>query len=545
MGRTPQARNSRTHLRPSSAQQRGVVIVLLLLGLVIGTGVYALNEYSRNASAPRRDIVTERALMQAKEALIAYATTHATLSAESPNGPGYFPCPDQDDDGDSDWNCGNYAGSTGQSRRLGRLPWKTLRLPDLRDSSGERLWYAVSSVYKNSTLKPGLNPDTGMGTITVRDSTGNIIHDGTLGEVSTDIYRAQAGGAVAVIIAPGPPVARYEAAGSAPGTIQDRSCSGGCDAEERCTTSPATLTAKCNPVNYLDKAVGMAFGDEDNANFVDVNIGRKENVNGFIQGPVYSDSRDLLVNDRIIIVTYDDIMQAMMQRVAAEAYHCLQEYTRNYVDAGNPPNLGRYPFAAPTCRSGLSGSTQWADGKGVLFGRFPGGRFERSNIASNGAMSESWTGGTAHSCAIGNSASSTWFDDWRSHVFFAVAPSRQPAIGMPHGCSADGCLQILDHKGNTLAENKQFAVLVSGPPLNTVTPAQQRTAVGKRSPLNYLEATNKILEGMNDLTAISECADMMTSGIHSMVCSPLSACNRITAGPRNETFNDLVMFFPP
>jgi hypothetical protein len=27
------------------------------------------------------------------------------------------------------------------NQRMGRLPWKTLRLPDLRDGHGERLWY--------------------------------------------------------------------------------------------------------------------------------------------------------------------------------------------------------------------------------------------------------------------------------------------------------------------------------------------------------------------------------------------------------------------
>lgn len=512
----------------------------MLIAIITGMGVLVLHERSRKAPAAHRDRVTELALKQAKEALIAYATTHAVLTLDSPNGPGYFPCPDHDDDGDSDWNCGNHAGTTGQSRRLGRLPWKTLRLPDLRDSSGERLWYAVSSVYKNSTLKPGLNPDTGMGTITVRDSTGNIIHDGTSG----DIYKAQAGGAVAVIIAPGSSLPRREVEGAV-ATIQDRSCGGGsCDGSGRCTSSPEALTAKCNPANYLDKATGESFANEDNARFVDANISRAGNADGFIQGPVYDGERALLVNDRLVIVTYDDIMHGMMQRVAAEAYHCLLEYTHNYADPVRPLNLGRYPFAAPACRSGYVNVNQWADSSGVLFGRLPVSGFARTRAASSDIMQDAWTVGTAHACSIASATFSPWFESWKSHVFFAVAHNHQPSTAAPADCSSGGCLQIVDLRGNTLAQNKQFAVLVSGPPLN-ISPPQDRVNANKRFPANYLEATNANLEAMNDIFATPECADLAVPASHPAVCSPLSSCNRITVGPRHETFNDLVMFFPP
>ena len=70
---------------------------------------------------------------------------------------------------------------------LGRLPWRTLGLPDLRDSSGERLWYAVSRDFaKNPSCLPNcpLNSDT-LGQLTV-----------------TGI--APVSNAVAIIFAPGP-----------------------------------------------------------------------------------------------------------------------------------------------------------------------------------------------------------------------------------------------------------------------------------------------------------------------------------------------------
>ena len=49
---------------------------------------------------------------------------------------GDLPCPDRDDDGDAD----AVPGCDTAALALGRLPWKTLGLPDLRDGDGERLW---------------------------------------------------------------------------------------------------------------------------------------------------------------------------------------------------------------------------------------------------------------------------------------------------------------------------------------------------------------------------------------------------------------------
>jgi hypothetical protein len=529
-------------LRSTHNRQRGVVFLILLLAMLIGIGSLAFSERSLKATIRERDAITELALKQAKEALISYAAAHIVLTVETNNGPGYLPCPDRDDDGESDWNCGNHAGTTGQAQRLGRLPWKTLRLPDLRDSAGERLWYAVSSVYKTSTLKPGLNPDTGMGTITLRDNTGAVIHDGTLGEGPEDIYRAQSGGVIAVIIAPGSPISRRESVASTPVT-QDRTCNGGaCDQIGKCTSTPERATAKCNPVNYLDKAFG-AFGEEDNAAFVDANVGRSNNTDGFIQGPVQSLDRALLVNDRIVAITYDDIMPALMRRVAIEAAHCLQDYAAALAAPSSSANFGRYLLAAPTCRSGYANAQQWRDGAGAIFGRFPEGVFASTAAASSGEMREGWSESSRNRCSISSGASGAWFDAWKDHVFFAIAPNYKAATGRPSGCTDATCLQIVDEKGSVVAKDKQFAVLVSGPPLPNNPIPQARGGQGRRFAANYLEGTNAQLERLNDLSAISECADV--GGLPaSPLCSPATPCNRITVALPTQTFNDLVLYFP-
>ena len=178
-----------------SARQRGAAFVLAMLLLFAALGVVLAVELAAASTAAQRDRVSDRALAQAREALIAYATDRPINSSV---GPGYLPCPDLDDDGWAESTCGSQSGDSGQSERLGRLPWKTLGLPDLRDGYGERLWYAVSSKYKGllncavSRACLDMTPDTALGTITVRDSAGTVLHDGTIAEA----YRANEGGAV-------------------------------------------------------------------------------------------------------------------------------------------------------------------------------------------------------------------------------------------------------------------------------------------------------------------------------------------------------------
>lgn len=105
------------------------------------------------ASAPSHseewDKATQDALTQARDALIGRA-------ASDDNRPGSLPCPDTDNDGIAQLLVGPECPSY-----VGRLPWKTLGLPDLRDSSGERLWYALSrSLRDDDSAQPINSVDT-------------------------------------------------------------------------------------------------------------------------------------------------------------------------------------------------------------------------------------------------------------------------------------------------------------------------------------------------------------------------------------------------
>ena len=172
--------------------QTGVAIWMVLL-LLSGMGTWMLYKVPGGYPARQRAMQqTIASLAMAQQALLSYAqqslgTTPCELNCPRP---GDLPCPDRNNDGIAETSCSN-------TSRLGRLPWKTLGVGDVRDGSGERLWYAVSERYKNNPRLRPLNLDTA-GTWSVVSSEG-VVWDAT-----------QDNGVVAVLIAPMQPLTRED-----------------------------------------------------------------------------------------------------------------------------------------------------------------------------------------------------------------------------------------------------------------------------------------------------------------------------------------------
>lgn len=521
---------------PTPSRERGAILAFLAAVLAIAIAALFTTAIARSATGPRRHAVSDQALATARAALVAYATARPVGEIV---GPGYLPCPDLDDDGWAESTCGSMSGETGQWQRLGRLPWKTLGLPDLRDAFGERLWYAVSSKHKgllNCTVSPeclDMSPESALGTITVRDATGTVIHDGT----SASPYDPGSGGAVAVIIAPGPPLARWNGVGSPP-RLQVRTCEGGrCSETGRCLSEPPTLTPKCDPANYLDRSPGPAYADEDNARFVDRNdaAGRMANRDGFIQGPVVGPDGTTWVNDRLAAVSYDDLMPRVMRRVGEEVASCLQQY------ADHPGHAGRVPWAAPLCRGGEADARlRGADASGVRFGRIPDTPFEATAGDSKGSLSPQWRPG-APGCRIADAAGRTaglaspsWWNSWKRHVFYAIAEPATPGAGPATPCDASSCLVAGES-----ASGQRFAVVVAGPPLSRDEGRQSRSGFAGLDVRQWLEEPNAELRRLNPNPAAAECpADPSYppgpgSGVY----------NRLASG-QGRLANDLVVIPP-
>ncbi len=412
---------------------------MLLLGLGLGATLF-ISAWNGSAGRLEQERQTLNSLNLAKQALIAYAVS------VYPSGnfrPGDLPCPDMNNDGNKEPSCGNAAGTTGQALRLGHLPWKSLGLPDLRDGSGERLWYAVSNNFKERTRKTPLNSDTS-GSIRYVDSDGNVVPD-----------------VIAVIIAPGPPLQRLNA-----GVIQDR-----------------TPAGENTQSSFLDETA-----TEDNADFVDYG------VNGFANGPVRDSLGRILVNDMMVVVTYNDLMPLLEKQVAATVINCLNAYAA-YNDGINN-NLGRYPWPASMVSSAAG---NYSDTAGALFGRVPDQMCNTGGdgptevacaplVGANPQMLSNW--GNIPSCTI----TDKWFrDNWREQVFYAIADAYKPGIVLP---TCGSCLVI------GTKTNIQVAVILarqalSSPPLN-----QNRAATAIIG--NFLEDGNAtVYDGSFEAKSVS------------------------------------------
>jgi len=164
--------------------------------LVTLLGLFALLAVVRHlrvtGTDPRAVEHDSAVLNQAREALIGYAATYRDTHASiPPPNVGFLPCPASDGNGSAAGGCSSQGFAV-----AGYLPFKTLQLPDLRDSRGECLWYAVAGTVKNSPSLLQLNWDV-QGQFVIRDANGNAL--ATAPSVDD-------GGPVAAIIAVGSPI---------------------------------------------------------------------------------------------------------------------------------------------------------------------------------------------------------------------------------------------------------------------------------------------------------------------------------------------------
>lgn len=302
--------------RSRRAGQHGLVAVVLIALLVLGGALFTFSSFNVASVGVNRERASNDALAKAKDALIAYAVV-------DPVRPGQLPCPDVNNDGEAK-SGEDFNAATGACNSLiGRLPWITLGLPDLRDDSGEGLWYAVSGDFRAGNTAVPLNSDTAY-----RGGNASLTLAGT----------TPASNLVAIVFAPGQTLQRSD------GASQARGCTVGtnCDANLKCTTSPASATPKCNPVNFLDVTSGV-----DNADANQSFVAAPESAN---------------FNDKLAPIFSDDIMRLVERRAARE----LAQHLRNHYDMweGAPVanTKGFYPYAASfndpsTAQVGTNGTT--------------------------------------------------------------------------------------------------------------------------------------------------------------------------------------------
>lgn len=148
-------------------RQSGQAMLLTVLLIAVGAFSFVFTFATPWREQIRQDKISAESMALAKDALIGYA-------ASSQVRPGQLPCPDTNNDGVAEnWILGGECPAY-----IGRLPWITLGLPDLRDGAGERLWYTVTRDFSRDQASCGatpcpVNPDTA-GQFTVDGVAGMI-----------------------------------------------------------------------------------------------------------------------------------------------------------------------------------------------------------------------------------------------------------------------------------------------------------------------------------------------------------------------------------
>lgn len=319
-----------------SANRGYAALIIITTILIAGAGAVAYYLSSGSRAKTASDAQTAAALSQAKAALIGWAT--------SASRPGELPCPSQTTLADG--TPAGIATTPCSGHAIGYLPWQTLKLPALRDSSGELLWYAVSPAFKNNPVLTPLNSDT-LGAFTVTGVTA-------------------ASNVIAIVFAPGTVL---ESQSQNRTLLQNAACS---------TTGTTIPRIRC-AANYLEGG----NGDNDN-NFVTS------------VASIITESSSATFNDKLVLITREDLFPPVEARVAREIRSNLKSYYE----------INRYlPQAAP-----LSGSTDCDSGT------FPAGTYR---------------GRIPLACAnVAGLTLPTWFsgNNWHQMLIYGVAPRCTPKI---------------------------------------------------------------------------------------------------------------------
>jgi len=283
--------------RSAERLQSGFALIAVLALAALISAFLIASALNRN----RTDVSNEReqrnmdALRQAKAALIAYAANEQwqKYKSQGTDQPGALPCPDIVHDGteaeEGDADC---VGSTANNM-IGRLPWKTLGVDDLRDASGERIWYALAHNFRKLTGTTIINSDTqACDTPACNPGESQLTVTGT----------APASNVVAIVFAPGPPLDLRQSGGP----LQTR---------------PANHAdpAYNNAINYLEN---FSLGDGSHYTFTTNAI----SVDGF--------------NDRLLVITQAELMAAVEPVVAARIQRDVGPLVQAYFN-----KWGAYPFA--------------------------------------------------------------------------------------------------------------------------------------------------------------------------------------------------------
>ena len=429
------------------------MLLLLVLGGIV---LFSRNMNGQLASASRvKD--SAAALADAREALLGYIVTR---DATHPGQYGFLPCPDIDASGSTaegeahETNCG-----TRYRNMLGRFPWRTVGIDPGRSKSGECLWYAVSGSWKAAgTNEPQLLNTDSSGQFRILAADGSTLIAGT-----TAAERP-----VAVIIAPGPPIAGQTRTTVASGVAQ---CGG------------SYLASR-----YLDNDTASGINNSNVTNATDA-------IDDFIA----ADPGGTAVNDQIIFITRSEIENRLMRRADVTAQltaltsavaSCIADYgKRNPGGAADP----RLPWPAPVDLVEYRTAPQYNDTPvGELSGRVPNVVNDSNSRTGNTSVGVLTTCNPA-TVPEWTPAMATLWQHWKDHLFYAIAldfrPDATPVTTCTTCLSVNGTgayAAVLMFSGSRLATLNQTR---DEPPMNADTRGNISNYLEDRNASNHPNVT--------------------------------------------------------
>ena len=341
------------------ARQSGIAAILLaLLVIIIGVGflVTTLSPGSHTVKLGH-DKATFRAMANAKDELIGFAVANPVR--------GHLPCPADPALAGTSTEGTAMSSCNSDALRIGRLPWRTLGLGDLRDGYGEPIWYAVSGNFTNDAGV--INRAASVGTLTVNGS-GNF---------------------AAIIFSAGLPIGPQQR-----GAVV-----------AACATTGSTMRQDYCATNYLDTdpATGISNADAD-ATFVQ--------------------TRADTFNDVLLTISADQFFEGVEKRVLQQVRACLRTYA---ADSSNPAGL--YPWAHAVAGVGYSSISLYTDDANVLTGRIPDQIVNSVMVGSAPIPWSANCPLPCPTVAPGVSCttSKNWLMDWHELVFYVVSPQYAPS----------------------------------------------------------------------------------------------------------------------
>lgn len=429
-------------------RQRGAALLLLMLAVIVAMTTVLIVALDKDSIETRRQVDARATLAQAREALLDYAVVQAYAA-----GAGLFtlPCPDLNGSGaylEGESHTAN-CGASGQTM-IGRLPWRALGLPALKDAGAECLWYVVSGAWKQAGTATAalVNPDSNGQLQLVSVDTGVLV-EGAL----------PADRPVAMVIAPMRPLPGQSRPAAVPGT-------------------------QCSP-NFAADRYMEADASSGSNNYQLAGIANVIDTLGVAANP------NDLHNDRIVTISRHDIAERVYNRagfvtqmrdLGLAVGACIANYASR--NPGGATDL-RMPWPAPVGLADYRQDIVYDDtNAGLLAGRLADS-IDDSNVVTGNTISRVLTDCDASLVPEWSASMLAQWQNWKDHFFYAVAGSFAPSGPVPSACT--DCLTVNgsgQYAGILLFSNRR---LQAGSQRRDAPPLDPDT---RQDAANYLEGNN-------------------------------------------------------